>query len=79
MLRMLLYLVIVTLIIIFASQNLDDVNVYLIAGRPAQLPLFLVIGLSFFSGFAMAILTVIRRAIRRPKRDESAFMQQRHD
>nr|CAV30815.1 similar to MamL [Magnetovibrio blakemorei] len=77
MLKMLLYLVIVTLIIIFASQNLADVNVYLIAGRPAQMPLVLVIGLSFFTGFAMAIVTVIRRAIRRPKRDESKFLQSR--
>ena len=74
MLKMILYLVFVTLILVFASQNLGDVTVYLVAGSPIQIPLILVIGLSFFIGFAFAILTVIRRAVRRPKRDEGSFM-----
>lgn len=80
MIKMIFYLVLVTLIMIFASQNLDIVTVYLIAGRPIQIPLVLVIGLSFFSGFAFAIVTVIRRAVRRGnRRDETNFMERPGD
>ncbi|MEG3620327.1 LapA family protein [Magnetovibrio sp. PR-2] len=74
---MLFYLAFVILMVVFASQNLTNVTVYLLAGSPIQIPLILVIGMSFFIGFAFAILTVIRRAIRKPKREEGTFLQPR--
>ena len=78
MLRLFFYLVMAALILIFASQNLEDVNVYLIAGRPIQIPLILVIGLSFFGGVVFAILTVILKAVRRKPEPEN-FMERRND
>ena len=72
MLRLILYLVAAAAIIIFASQNLEVVRVYLIAGRPIEVPLIVVIGISFFIGYVFAILTVIRKAVRRGgKRNDS--------
>jgi uncharacterized integral membrane protein len=61
--KLLIYLVLVGSLVVFTSQNLVLVDVYLIAGRPMQLPLIVIIGLSFFCGFLFAILTVIRRVL----------------
>lgn len=61
-LRIIFYLLIVALIVIFATQNMDTVPVYLIAGRPVEVPLFLVIVMSFIFGYAFALFVVIMRA-----------------
>ncbi len=68
MLRLVFYLVAGAAIIIFASQNLEVVRVYLIAGQPFDLPLIVIIGISFFAGFVFAIMSVIRKAVRGNKR-----------
>ncbi len=79
MLKLIVYLVVVGLMIIFASQNLDVVTVYLVAGSPIQLPLIVIIGMSFFFGFVFAILTVIRKALWGRKNNESTFIEPRRD
>ena len=79
MLKLIIYLVVVGLMIIFASQNLDIVTVYLVAGSPIQLPLIVIIGMSFFFGFVFAILTVIRRALWGRKSNNETFIEPRRD
>ncbi len=58
------YLFMVVLIVLFASQNLEVVQVHMIAGQPMDVPLIVVIGISFFVGFVSAILGVIRKAMK---------------
>ncbi len=78
MLRLFLYLIAGAVIIIFASQNLEMVSVYLIAGTPIEAPLIVVVGISFFAGFVFAILAVIRKAIRgNQKRTGTSVMNSR--
>jgi uncharacterized integral membrane protein len=77
---MIIYLVVVGLMIIFASQNLDLVTVYLVAGKPIQVPLVVIIGMSFFAGIVFAILTVIRKAMRgKNKNAQGTFMEPGRD
>ncbi|GAB6051959.1 hypothetical protein JCM17960_07790 [Magnetospira thiophila] len=64
MATLLIYLFLVVGIVLFASQNLDMVQVHLIAGNPVEVPLIVVIGLSFFIGFVTAIFSVIIRTLR---------------
>ena len=64
MLRLIFYLIATTTVVLFASQNLAVVPVYLIAGSPIEIPLIVLIGIAFFVGFLTAILTVIRKAIK---------------
>ncbi len=80
MLKMILYLLVVGMMIIFSSQNLDIVTVYLVAGKPIQVPLIVIIGMSFFSGFVFAILTVIRKALKgKNKHSEGTIMEPRRN
>jgi uncharacterized integral membrane protein len=62
-------LVIVTMLI-FASQNLEETEIHVVAGRPQHVPLILIIAISFVSGYAMAILSFIfSNSRKRKKRD----------
>ncbi len=67
-LRIIIYLVIGLAIVLFASQNMDAVTVYLVAGGPLQISLIVIIGISFFGGFVTAIFFVIQNVIRGKKR-----------
>jgi uncharacterized integral membrane protein len=64
MVRLIVYFFAVASLVIFASQNLETVPVYMIAGGPFNVPLIVVIALSFFVGFAAAIVGVIFRAVK---------------
>ncbi len=67
---LLVYLFLVVLIVLFAVQNMTPVPVYFfVAGQPIEVPLIIVVGLAFFIGFVTAILGVIRKALKRQKRD----------
>jgi uncharacterized integral membrane protein len=77
--RIVVYFLVVAVMIIFASQNMDVVTVYVVAGSPIQIPLIVVIGMSFFGGFIFALMTVIRKAVKRKnRRSEMAIMEPRH-
>lgn len=60
---LILYMVAGALIVLFASQNLDMVTVYVIVAS-FQAPLILIIGISVIMGFIAAIMTVIRKAVK---------------
>ncbi len=51
------------LLLIFASQNMPEVEIHLIFGSPVKMPLILIIVGAFIGGFIMAIL------VRRKSRD----------
>jgi uncharacterized integral membrane protein len=72
-----MYMVGGALIVLFASQNLDMVNVYLIIGAPVEVPLVIVVGLSFMGGFIAAIMLVLRKAVRRQTNKSSTEIMRR--
>ena len=68
MLRMIVYLFIGASVVLFASQNLEIVPVYIFTGRAIEVPLIMIVAVSFFAGFVTAIIGVIQKAVRRHKR-----------
>jgi uncharacterized integral membrane protein len=60
---LIVYMIVGALIVLFASQNLQMVTVYLLV-TPHQVPLIIVIGVSLVMGFITAILLVIRKAVK---------------
>jgi uncharacterized integral membrane protein len=68
--RAVISLIVIITMLIFASQNMEEAEIHVVAGRPAQLPLILIIAISFVSGYAMAILSFIfSNSRKRKKRD----------
>ncbi|CAK0756084.1 lipopolysaccharide assembly protein A [Azospirillaceae bacterium] len=58
--------------LLFVSQNLESVEISLVVGRPVELPLALVIGIAFISGFFLGIAMLMQRKLRRkPKKEDS--------
>lgn len=77
MLRIIVFLIIGMAVVLFSSQNMDAVTVYLVAGGPIQIPLIIIIGISFFSGFIVAIFVVIQNVIRGKKRKNMTVLDPR--
>ncbi|MEO5374198.1 MAG: LapA family protein [Alphaproteobacteria bacterium] len=69
------YVLFVAFVVLFASQNLHLVPVYLLISF--QAPLVLVVGISFFVGFAAAILGVVLQAVMRRKKRTDVVVRQR--
>lgn len=61
MLKLVPYLITGAVLTLFALQVLDIAPVYLTADSSRAAPLLVVVGISFFAGFAFAILAVIRK------------------
>ncbi|MBF0187796.1 MAG: DUF1049 domain-containing protein [Magnetococcales bacterium] len=61
MARLLLSLILAIFLLIFASQNMHEIEVSLIFGKEIELPLILVIATSFLCGFAVAVFNFIVR------------------
>ncbi len=77
MLRTLFLLIIGAFVVLFASQNLEIVPVYIFTGAAVEVPLFMVIVVSFFAGFSAAIIGVIQKAVRRNKRKNQVIIDPR--
>ncbi len=60
----LFYFLLTVLIVIFATQNMESVLIYLVFSPPLELPLIVVVGVSFFIGYAFCLFNVILRATR---------------
>ena len=65
---MIAYLIVGALVVLFASQNLEIVPVYIFTGSAIEVPLIMIVAVSFLAGFVTAIIGVIRKAIQRHKR-----------
>lgn len=77
MLKTAVYMIVGVVVFLFAVQNMEIVSVHVLTGRAIQMPLIMVIGFSFLAGLATAILGVIRKAIRRNRKRNEAFMEPR--
>ncbi|MBF0255887.1 MAG: LapA family protein [Gammaproteobacteria bacterium] len=70
MFRAVVSLFVIVTMLIFASQNMEEAEIHVVAGRPQHVPLILIIAVSFVSGYAMAILSFIfSNSRKRKKRD----------
>ncbi len=59
------------LLLIFASQNMNDAEVRLIVGPPLRMPMILIISGAFICGFVLATLSgLARRSPRKKYRDD---------
>ncbi len=72
--RMIVYLIIGALVVLFASQNLEIVPVYIFTGAAIEVPLIMIVTVSFFAGFLTAIIGVIQKAIRRHQRKSKVMI-----
>ncbi|MBF0195660.1 MAG: DUF1049 domain-containing protein [Magnetococcales bacterium] len=59
MFRLILSLIFAIFLLIFASQNMHEVEVRFVFGEPVDMPMILAIAGAFVSGFALAIFTII--------------------
>ena len=66
--RILAYLIVVIVLIVFATQNMQPVTVYLVAGPPVAVPLIVVIVLAFIIGYAFALFSLLLGAAKRSRR-----------
>lgn len=74
---MIVYLFIGASVVLFASQNLEIVPVYIFTGRAIEVPLIMIVAVSFFAGFVTAIFGVIQKAVRRHKRKSRVMIDPR--
>jgi uncharacterized integral membrane protein len=66
--RILAYLIVVIVLIVFATQNMQPVTIYLVAGPPVAVPLIVVIVLAFIFGYAFALFALLLGAAKRSRR-----------
>ena len=59
MVRLVISLIFAIFLLIFASQNMHEVEVRFVFGEPVEMPMILAIAGAFVSGFALAIFTII--------------------
>jgi uncharacterized integral membrane protein len=64
-------LIIVILLVIFASQNMDHAEVNMVMGSPTKVPLILIIAGAFIAGYATALITFVMSATRKKKARQS--------
>ncbi len=69
MFKAVISLIVIITMLIFASQNMEEAEIHVVAGRPAQVPLILIVAISFVSGYAVAILSFIFSNSRKRKKD----------
>jgi uncharacterized integral membrane protein len=57
-------------LLIFASQNMHEVEVRFVFGEPVEMPMILAVAGAFVSGFALAIFTILVRGNDKTKDDD---------
>lgn len=65
MFRAVISLIVIVLLLLFASQNMEHAQVYVLAGTPARVPLILIMAICFVLGYATAILSFIFHSSRK--------------
>ncbi|MEO5378730.1 MAG: lipopolysaccharide assembly protein LapA domain-containing protein [Magnetococcus sp. DMHC-6] len=61
MVNLIVSLIFAILLLIFASQNMHEVEVRFVFGEPVEMPMILAIAGAFICGFALAIFNFILR------------------
>ena len=67
-LRILAYLTVVLVLLVFATQNMQPVTVYLVAGPPLEIPLIVAVALAFITGYGFALFGLLLGAARGSRR-----------
>ena len=62
MVRLVVSLIFAIFLLIFASQNMHEIEVRFVFGEPVDMPMILAIAGAFVCGFALAIFTIIVRS-----------------
>ena len=71
MFKSVVVLIFILLLVIFSSQNMEHAEIHVVAGRPLQLPLILIIAGAFIAGYATALFTfIIKQSKRKDKNRE---------
>jgi len=52
-------LIIIILLVIFASQNMHDTSVHIVMGSPIEVPLILIIAGAFLAGYVTALISFV--------------------
>ncbi len=78
MFKAIISLIIVILLIIFASQNMGQVSVHVVMGRPVEVPMILIIAVSFILGYATALFTFVIKASSRNKQNRDVELPEQY-
>lgn len=70
MAKLIVSLLFAIFLLIFASQNMHEVEVRFVFGEAVEMPMVLVVAGAFVSGFALAIFTLI---VRGGKKNEDPY------
>ena len=76
MFKAVISLIIVILLIIFASQNMEDVSIHVVMGSPVEIPMILIIAVSFILGYATALFTFVMKASRSKQKQVVEYPEQ---
>ncbi|MBF0219221.1 MAG: hypothetical protein HQL49_06805 [Gammaproteobacteria bacterium] len=79
MARAIFTLVVIILLVIFTSQNMDDVEIYLVTGEPMHHPKILIIGIAFALGYATATISFIISSSKRKREQQQRGELQRYE
>jgi uncharacterized integral membrane protein len=63
--RILAYFIVIIVLIVFATQNMEPVTIYLVVGPPVAVPLIVAIVLAFIFGYAFALFGLLLGAAKR--------------
>lgn len=67
MFKAMLSLIVIILLVIFSSQNMEHTPVNMVLGGPVSVPLILVIAGAFIAGYATALFTFVISASKKKK------------
>ncbi|WP_069186779.1 LapA family protein [Candidatus Terasakiella magnetica] len=73
MAKLIIYLIIAIAILLFALQNIEPVIIDFIFMAPVPVPMILVIALSFFSGFVVALFSVARITMKKKNKAQIEY------
>jgi uncharacterized integral membrane protein len=68
--RLVISLIFAIFLLIFASQNMHEIEVRFVFGEPVDMPMILAIAGAFVCGFALAIFTIIVKGSDKKSDDE---------
>ena len=75
MFKSVVMLVLIVLLMIFSSQNMEDAQIHAVAGRPFSIPLILIIAGSFIAGYATALFTFIIKQSKRKDKNRDVMLR----
>ncbi|QEP43978.1 hypothetical protein D5085_13130 [Ectothiorhodospiraceae bacterium BW-2] len=79
MARAFISLIVIIVLLIFASQNMEEAEIHVVTGKPMAIPMILIIAVSFICGYAVAMFScIIITARKRKSRDGDNKLPRRY-